>query len=1044
MKKYGLFQYLYPCMLFFLFIETSSAQETNPIINASLSGTVLDFYTKEPIEGVTVQLEAVTHSVKTDRFGKFQFVTGQKLPFTITLSNIGYEKKTLVVQTSPTVIELKPKVEALDEVVITGYTVQQKKAISGSIATVNFKEDNLAQADQDFVKLLQGKVAGAQITATSGVPGGGVSFVVRGNNSINGNVAPLYVVDGVFLSTTLPVTGGGGNLLSNPLADINPADIESVTILKDANATAIYGSQGANGVVLIKTKRGQRNTASRINFSTKQGFSQAVNKFKAVTGPETGQLLYESWFNTATENQESLASYLTREKPTNWDLVFPFKNGDGSTDFSRDNISNLPTYDRISDLFKNAYQVDYQVALYGGGSNSNHYIGLRYSGQESIVRPNDFNRFSLRVNYDNNVTERLKVGTSYNLARVGRSNVRNNDNDPGGIINSAIFPRSFLPVFDAQGNYLNHATFNNHLRLIEHLDNNYTTWRNTVNLFAEYSILSHLKFKTSGSFDYTSNGTRSFSDFALSNTGAASAGNNLIQVYTAEQLLTYVKSFGNKHDVNFLLGNTINVQQSQNVGASGTNYIFDVLREVSSGGTTSGTSSRNENRLVSFFGNAGYTFDKRYALEFSLRADGSSRFGKNVRWGYFPAGGFIWNVGQERFLRDNTIINGLKLRTTFGLSGNQNGIGDYDALAVWSTNAQSYLDQPSLSPGRLANPDLTWETTRQTNIGTDAVLLNNRLNITFDWYYKYTTNGLQSVVVPSRSGYTSAIRNYTEISNRGLELTVESTNIRKPHFNWQTSFNISRNRNRIEKIPQEQTLGATNRGTSILRQGYPINSFFLYKQLYVDPQTGNAVYEDVDGNGVVNYADRQILGNTEPNFIGGLTNTFNYKGVELSAFLYFTQGNHLLNMHNFFLVHGGIQNGIGFDPRQLQRWQKTGDVTDIPKMTRYALNPEQNNAPANNYTGQVANLSSRYLEDGSFLRLRNVSIGYTLPQALAAKLKLYRLKATVSATNLWTWTNYGGLDPEVSAQSTNQNTAGYDWATVPQPRTFEFILNITL
>lgn len=256
------------------------------------------------------------------------------------------------------------------------------------------------------------------------------------------------------------------------------------------------------------------------------------------------------------------------------------------------------------------------------------------------------------------------------------------------------------------------------------------------------------------------------------------------------------------------------------------------------------------------------------------------------------------------------------------MSGNQNGIGDYDALAVWSTNAQSYLDQPSLSPGRLANPDLTWETTRQTNIGTDAVLLNNRLNITFDWYYKYTTNGLQSVVLPSRSGYTSAIRNYTEISNRGLELTVESTNIRKPHFSWQTSFNISRNRNRIEKIPQEQTLGATNRGTSILRQGYPINSFFLYKQLYVDPQTGNAVYEDVDGNGVVNYADRQILGNTEPNFIGGLTNTFNYKGVELSAFLYFTQGNHLLNMHNFFLVHGGIQNGIGFDPRQLQRWQK--------------------------------------------------------------------------------------------------------------------------
>ncbi len=1011
-----------------------------------IKGQIIDGISKKGIQGVSIvpqgQVKGGTTSA-TDGSFELDITT---YPISLNITSIGYDPQEITLKTDDAnlQISLNPNEGYLDEVVITGYTTQQRKSVSGSIATVKFDDKATNQADQDPIKLLQGKTPGAQITATSGSPGGGVSFVIRGNNSISGSVSPLYVIDGVFMNTNLPVTGGGGNLLSNPLADINPADIESITLLKDANATAIYGSQGANGVVLIQTKRGQRNAASRIGFTTKQGWSNAVNKFKTTTGPETGQLLFESWANTAEENGESLEEYILREKPTNWDLIFPFEDTDGITDFTKNNISQLPTYDRISDLFQTARSTDYQLSIYGGSNTSNHFIGLGYSGQESIVKPNTFNRFSARINYDNNLTDKLKVGTSYNLARVGRSNIRNNDNDPGGIINSAIFPRSFLPIFDESGNYLNHATFNNHLRLIEHLDNDYTTWRNTVNLYGEYSIIPNLKYKLSGSFDYTSNGSRSFSDFSLSNTGSATANNSLIQGYTAEQLLTYVKSFAGKHDFNVLLGNTVYVQQLQNVNATGSNYIFDVLKEVSNAGITTGGSSRTENRLVSFFGNTGYSYDGRYSVEFSLRADGSSRFGSNVRWGYFPAAGFIWNIAREEFLLNHPTINGLKFRATYGISGNQNGIGDYDALAIWNTNAQSYLDQPALSPGRLANPDLTWETTKQANIGLDLVLLNNRLNVVVDWYNKYTSNGLQSVVVPSRSGYTTAVRNYTEISNKGLELTIESTNIQRENFSWQTSFNISRNRNKIEKIPQEQTLGATNRGTSILREGYAINSFFLYNQLYVDPQTGNAVYEDVDNNGVVNYADRKIIGNTEPDFTGGLTNTFNYKGLELNAFIYFTKGNNILNMHDFFLVHGGTQNGIGFDSRQLDRWTKPGDITDIPKMTKYTQNPEQNNSAANNYTGQVANISSRYLEDGSFLRLRNVALGYTLPNDIASRLKLNKIKASLSATNLWTWTKYSGLDPEVSAQSTNQNTAGYDWATIPQPRTFEFILNLTL
>lgn len=1010
-----------------------------------LKGTVTDSNTNESIEGATIYISGTKKPISTGKNGEFSIQTAD-LPSKLNFSFIGYKTQEIQVtgQQSPIHVKLEKDNNFLDEIVITGYTVQQRKSISGSITSVAFNENNTNQADQDPIKLLQGKVSGVQITATSGSPGGGVSFVIRGNNSIGGSVEPLYVVDGIFLSTNLPVTGGGGNLLSNPLADINPSDIESINILKDANATAIYGSQGSNGVVVITTKRGTRNSGSRINASLKQGWSEAANKFNLTTGPETGQLLYESWTNTAADNGETLATYLDRERPTNWNLVFPFRLADGSPDFSKNNIDNLPTYDRISDLFQVASTKDYQLSFSGGQEKSNHYIGIGYANQESIVKPNTFQRFSARVNYDHSVTDKLKLGTSYNITRTDRNNVRNNDNDPGGIINSAIFPRSFLPVYDENGDYLNHATFNNHLRLIEHLDNNYATWRNTVNLYGEYNIIQGLKFRSSWSFDYTNNLSRSFSDFALSNEGAASAISNLNQIYTAEQLLTYIKSFTGRHDINVLLGNTINIHQSQGVGATGNNYIFDTLREVSSAANTFGNSFRAENRLASFFGKAGYSFEDRYSVEFSLRADGSSRFGHNVRWGYFPAGGITWNAGEELFIKQLNTFNALKFRGSYGYSGNQNGIGDYDALAIWTTNAQGYLDQPALYPGRLANPYLTWETTRQTNIGLDASILNNRLDFTLDVYHKYTTNGLQSVTLPSRSGYSSAIRNYSEISNRGIEFSLNYNTLNKGKFQWNTSLNISANRNKIEKIPQEQTMGATNRGTSILREGYAVNSFFLYKQLYVDPNTGNAVYEDVDNNGLITYADRQIVGSTEPNFSGGLTNYLSYKNFDLNVFFYFTQGNNILNMQSFFLVHGGTQNGIGFDARQLDRWQQPGDITDIPKLSRNTLNPEQNNVAANNYTGQVANLSSRYLEDGSFLRLRNLAINYTLPENITGRLGVSRVKATLSATNLWTWTNYKGLDPEVSAQSTNQNTAGYDWATVPQPRTIEFALGLTL
>ncbi|GHT77793.1 SusC/RagA family TonB-linked outer membrane protein [Bacteroidia bacterium] len=1012
-----------------------------------VKGRIVDDKSNEPAIGVTVLQKGTNNGAVTDSNGDFTLKTSSELPVTLSVSFVGYTTQEIEVYdlTEPLVVPLSENRNFLEEVVVTGYTSQQRKAISGAITTINFTDDITRLPDPDVTRQLQGKASGVHVTATSGQPGGGVSFLVRGNNSINGSVEPLYVVDGVFISTALPVTGGGGNLLSNALADINPADIENISILKDANATAIYGSQGANGVVVITTKRGKLNSASRINIVATHGWADAPKKFEAATGPETARLFNESWTNTAADFGETLAGYLTRTKPVDYDRLYPHLLPDGSRDYSRPEVETQQNYDRISDLFRTAHTQDYQVSVQGGNATSSHFVSLGYTEQEAIVRPSYFTRFSGRINYDNQVASRFKVGTSINLARSYRL-VSSSDNDPGGVINSAIFPRSYLPVYDEKGGYLRQATFNNHQALIDLIDNNAVTWRTIANVYGEYAFLPELKFRSSYSLDYTNNDQRIFLSSIIStranNDASATVNNSTSSIYTAEQLLTFAKTLGRKHDISVFVGNTVKGERLHTSSATGVGYATNEIKEVTAGAVTSGTSNNSASSLLSFFGKAGYTYNSKYTLDFSFRADGSSRFGKNVRWGYFPAGGVTWNAGQEDFIKNLNFFDALKFRGSYGYSGNQNGIGNYAALGLWSGSA-AYLGTAGTYPTSLANPDLTWETTRQTDVGVEFSLFKNRLDIHVDVYNKYTYNMLLDVPVPSRSGFSSYTQNYGEMSNKGLEISTHSTNISGRDFKWTTDFNISFNKNTIEKIPQEISMGASGRNTSILRQGHAVNSFYLFRELYVDPETGNSVYEDADGKDGLTDADRQVIGNALPKYSGGLTNNLSYKNVDFGFFFYFSKGNSIMNMKDYFLVHGGAAN-IGFIPRQLDRWQKPGDITDIPRLTLYTGDPNVNGGSANNYQGVVNRRSTRYLEDASYIRLRDVSLSYTLPKDWTTRVGVQRIKVGVSASNLWTLTPFKGLDPEVSAQSTNQNTAGYDWAAVPQPRTFQVILNVTL
>ena len=988
----------------------------------AVTGTVFSTDNRTPLEGASIVVKGQNIQTVSSGKGVFSF-SAAKLPLTVTVSYAGYEARDFTVTASPFTISLNRREQSMDEVVVTGYSTQSKKFIAGSIQTINGNDVKDIPA-AGFNQLLQGKATGVQVTANSGVPGGGVTFRIRGNNSINASVDPLYIIDGVFISNTDPLqTGLGSQSGSNPLADINPSDIENITILKDANATAIYGSLGANGVVIVNTRRGRLNSKAKISLNAYRGWSRATQQYNVASGPETALLTNESRLNTAKDNGV-----------------------DPSTVVLIANPASQPTYNRTGDLFRTAATNNYEVSAQGGTAQSTYYVGFGYLKQEGIVKPSNFERYTGRLNYDNYLSQKIKVGTSINISRSWR-NVSSNDNNPQGVVNSALYPRSYLPVFNADGTYARYGSFDNHLALIDNLNNDAVGWRTIGNLYGEYSILPGLKLRSSWSIDnsdeYENNYTNTLLAAGISTNGSAASYNTKNLVLTNEQVLTFIKTVGasRRHNINALIGNTINTVLSQGASATGTGFASNDLTAVSVASVRSGSSYRNKSKLSSFFGKASYTYNNKYTLDASLRADGSSKFGTNNRWGFFPSGGVTWRAGQEDFIQSLNVFDELRFRASTGLTGNQNGIGPYAALGLWSSGT-NYLDQPGIAPSQLSNPDLTWETTRQTDVGAEFSVLNNRLSFSADYYYKYTYDLLLNVPVPYRTGFASYLQNYGAVSNKGFEIAIRSSNIKTEKFTWTTEFNISKNTNRIEKLASDIAQGASGRNISILRQGYAVNSFFLYKQLYVDPQTGNAVYEDRNKDNQITAADRQIVNNALPRYTGGFTNNIGYGGFDFSVFFYFQQGNKIMNMNDFFLVHGGTQANIGFLPRQSERWQKPGDVTDIPRLTTTSLNPTANNSGANNYGGSVANLSSRYLEDGSFIRLRTVSLSYTVPVSLIKRLGLSSVRAYVQGTNLLTLTKYGGLDPEVSSQSANQNTAGYDWATVPQPKTIQVGLNL--
>jgi TonB-linked SusC/RagA family outer membrane protein len=493
-----------------------------------------------------------------------------------------------------------------------------------------------------------------------------------------------------------------------------------------------------------------------------------------------------------------------------------------------------------------------------------------------------------------------------------------------------------------------------------------------------------------------------------------------------EQTLTYRKKIGS-HSFGVLAGNTLQSDVLTRTAAEGRGFANNSFKKIASASVVSGSQNWSKATLSSFFSKIDYGFKDRYLIDFSIRADASSRFGADNKWGYFPAVGAAWRIKEEPFLEKVDFISDLKLRASYGLTGNQNGIGDFAALGLWTGNAP-YEGNPGTAPQQLANPSLKWEKTKQFNVGIDLAILDGRVSFDANYYQKNTTDGLLLLALAGTSGFNNYWSNAAEISNRGFELGINSTNIKNENFTWTTNLNLGRNVNNIEKL--ETPLPYGSRNLILQKEGSPLYSFWVYNQLYVDPQTGNAVYEDVNKDGKTTEADRQLIGSIWPKLFGGLTNSLTYKGFDANIFFSFQYGNKTYNHNRFFGEGGGARDAARvIFASNLARWQKPGDITDVPRT---------DGVNVNNYLDG----SSRFLEDGSFVRLRALTIGYTLPRNTLTAAGIQSLRLYVTGSNLLLFSKYSGLDPESSASS-DPNQQGIDLGTPPQPRTIQAGITVT-
>lgn len=983
--------------------------------------------TGEGLPGVSVVVKGTSRGTTTDVQGRYQLSIPDEAT-ALVYSFVGYVSQEQLVQNRSVIdIQLVPDTKSLNEVVVVGYGQVKKSDLTGAVATVPVEEIRKV-AVTSLDQALQGRAAGVQITQNSGAPGGSTSIRIRGGNSIQGDNEPLYVIDGIPFKNDGANSGSSFNVLST----LNPSDIESISVLKDASSTAIYGSRGANGVVIITTKRGKAGK-STITFDTYYGIQNVRRKYPVLNGRE-----YAQFVNDANTNEGRPAVYT----PAQVDAF-----GEGT--------------DWQDEIFRQAPISNYQLSISGGDEKTQYAIAGGYFKQNGVIVNSDFDRYSFRVNLDRKLTNKIKIGNSLTVNRTVTNQARS-DGDLGsaGLVTMAAlqFP-PILPVRNADGSYLltNPAlafTADNPVALARDNKNRNTAYRVFGSIFGDYQIIEGLSLRVSLGIDgilqkQDSYLPRSVSS-GLAQGGSAAIFNSQAITWLNENLLTYTRTFNNDHNVTALIGYTQQASRTEANRAQARNFVNDNLgsSNLASGSVPlTPESSIGTWGLQSYLARLNYGYKDKYLLTASFRTDGSSRFGANKRFGYFPSTALAWRVSEEAFLKNNAVVSDLKLRMTYGTTGNQDGIGNYPAYSLLGTQNYVFGNTVStgLGPNQIANPDLSWETTSQADVGVDVGFLNDRITMTADAYLKRTKDLLLNVTVPSTSGFSSAIKNLGKVENKGIELSISSRNL-VGAFKWNTDFNFALNRNKVLDIggaPQIFAGSVANIGqglnSGIIRVGEPLGSFFGYvtNGLYqttdeltalADPQArkpGDRKYLDLNGDKKIDDNDRTIIGRAQPKFIGGISNTFSYKGLELTAFFQGVYGNSILNANRYELEYLNATTNQSRD--MLNRWTPTNTNTDIPRAST--------TRPANR-------VSTRQIEDGSYLRLKNIQLAYNLPASVLKGLKIQSVRVYATAQNYLTWTNYSGYDPEVNRFGQDSRSQGFDYASYPAAKTLLFGLNV--
>lgn len=961
-----------------------------------ITGTVTSGTDKEPIPGANVQIKGTTVGSITDLDGNFSINVPSDNSILV-FSYIGYLSQEVTVGSRTRIdIQLQEDVKQLGEIIIVGYGEQDRKTLTSSISSVSSKDiENLPMSSPD--QMMQGRASGVLITSNSGTPGGGMFVRVRGTTSINADNDPLYVVDGIpIVSGNLSAVGLGGST-ANAMADINPADIESMEILKDASATAIYGARAANGVVLITTKRGKSQKA-RVSIGSYYGTQSVWRRPDLVDGPT-----FEALRNEAAVNNGG--------QP-----IYP-------------NPSQAISTNYADFVFRDAPISNVDVSVTGGNDQVRYLVSASDFRQDGIIAPTAFGRKTGRLNLDAFVSDKLKIGTSVLYSRNTRNRVNNDDNIAGALGGTHFFPSNLAP-YQEDGSYTKFSIFENPIAVINENDITMVTNRVLATVYGEYEFFPGLSLRSNFSVDYNNVKEDTYINTLL-NAGAAVNGQatSIVSVndnWIQENVLNYQTNFAGGHTLSVLLGTSLQQSTFERTSATGQQFPSNDFKRIASAAVQTSSSTGSVWGIASVFTRVNYSLKNRYLFTLNVRRDGSSRFGEANRWGTFPSAALGWRISEEKFFDNVNFISDLKLRTSYGVTGNQNGINDFQSRGLW-TGGANYANTPGTEPSQLANPDLKWEKTAQFNIGVDVAFLKDRMSLTLDYYNKQTTDLLLAVPIPRSSGFTSIFQNFGEMENKGFELSINANAVAQKDFTWDVSFNIAQNKNNIKKLAQ--AIPVYNRDIIRMEEGIPMYSFWMHKQLGVDPQTGNPIWETMeDGRPFDPNIDRFIVGNAWPDFFGGLTNTLRYKNIDAMIFFQYSYGNDQLNWNRFFQEHGGTRN-TNFLGSQLDRWQQPGDITMVPRMT---------NA---NY---AANLRpSRFVEDGSYLRLKNVSIGYTLPSTWINRLGMSSARIYVSGQNLLTFTNYSGMDPEVNATASTATTQGVDFYAMPQPRVYMGGFNIT-